>query len=466
MSNINKVLDHIDSHLEQSLSRLSELISIPSVSTDPAFSGDCQRAAQWLSDALTDIGFEASVRSTTGHPMVVAHYQPENVGEGVPHVLFYGHYDVQPPDPVELWDSPPFELTRKTGENGREHMVARGVHDDKGQLMTFVDACRALMAIEGKLPLPITVLFEGEEECGSPSLEKFLEDNNEELKADHALVCDTGMWDQDTPAITTRLRGLVYEEVIITGPRMDLHSGLYGGAARNPVRILAKVIADLHDDNGRIMVPDFYDGVEELPEELKTQWDSLDFSEEEFLGDIGLEQAAGEKGRSVLEQVWSRPTCDVNGIISGYTGEGAKTVIPSKASAKISFRLVGKQDPDKISADFHAFIKARVPQDCTVEFLEHSNDPAIEMSTGNHFTTIAAAALEEEFGKPAVLMGCGGSIPIVGSFKTALGMDSLLVGFGLMGDLIHSPNERYEINSYHKGMRSWARILTAFADQG
>lgn len=464
MSDINKVLEYIDTNLETSIDRLSDLIAIPSVSTDPAFADDCLKAATWLSDALNDIGFDASVRPTTGHPMVVAHYIPENAAKTAPHVLFYGHYDVQPADPLELWETPPFEATRKTGANGREHIVARGVHDDKGQLMTFVEACRALMAVDGGLPLPITVMFEGEEESGSPSLEKFLKDNADELTVDHVLVCDTNMWDENTPAITTRLRGLVYEEIIITGPKMDLHSGAFGGAARNPVRVLARVIADIHDDSGRIMVPDFYDGVKELPEDLKTQWEGLDFSGEEFLGGIGLKNAAGEKERSVLEQIWSRPTCDVNGIISGYTGEGSKTVIPSQASAKISFRLVGKQDPDKIVAAFRSFVEARIPDDCTVEFLGHSNDPAIEMPTGNHFTPIAAKAMEEEFGKPTVLMGCGGSIPIVGSFKSELGMDSLLVGFGLVEDRIHSPNEKYEITSYHKGCRSWARILVALAE--
>ncbi len=465
MSDINKVLDHIDSNLEKSLNRLSDLVAIPSVSTDPAYASECRKAADWLSDRLKVIGFDASVRTTTGHPMVVAHYAPESLAEPVPHVLFYGHYDVQPADPIELWDSPPFEATRKVGENGREHIVARGVHDDKGQLMTFVEACSALMAVEGQLPLKITVLFEGEEECGSPSLAKFLEENAEELKADHVLVCDTNMWNEDTPAITTRLRGLVYEEIIVTAAQMDLHSGSYGGAARNPVRVLARIIADLHDSDGRIMVPGFYDGVAELPSDLKAQWDNLDFSPEDFLAEIGLKHAAGEKGRSVLEQVWSRPTCDVNGILSGYTGEGSKTVIPSVASAKISFRLVGKQDPDRISAAFRSFVEARVPDDCTVEFLGHSNDPAIEMPSGDRFTPVAAKALEEEFGKPCVLMGCGGSIPIVGSFKSELGMDSLLLGFGLVEDRIHSPNEKYEINSFHKGARSWARILKALANE-
>ena len=463
MSDINNVMSSIDSNLDASLERLSKLISIPSVSTDPAFANHCLEAANWLADQLNAIGFKASVRPTTGHPMVVAHYVPQGVAADKPHVLFYGHYDVQPADPIELWDTPPFEATRKTGENGREHIVARGAADDKGQLMTFVEACRALMEVEGGLPLPVSILFEGEEECGSPSLEAFLQENAEELKADHVLVCDTGMWDQDTPAITTRLRGMVYEEVIITGPSMDLHSGLYGGAARNPVRVLSKAIAALHDDDGHIMVPDFYDGVEELPEDIKAQWDNLDFEGSEFLGEVGLELAAGEEGRSVLEQVWSRPTCDVNGIIAGYTGEGAKTVIPSKASAKISFRLVGKQNPQEIQKNFREFVAGFVPEDCKVEFIGFGNDPALEMPSGNHFTPIAAQALEEEFGNPAVMMGCGGSIPIVGSFKSELGMDSLLVGFGLNNDKIHSPNEKYEINSFHKGARSWARILVALA---
>ncbi len=466
MSDINHVLDHIDSNLENSINRLCDLVAIPSVSTDPAYADHCLEAAGWLSDRLSEIGFDASVRPTTGHPMVVAHYTPKNAIKGAPHVLFYGHYDVQPADPVELWETPPFEATRKTGENGSEHIVARGVHDDKGQLMTFVEACSALMAVEGDLPLPITVMFEGEEECGSPSLAKFLEENAEELKADHVLVCDTNMWNEDTPAITVQLRGMVYEEVIITGPQMDLHSGSYGGAARNPVRVLARIIADLHDDTGHITVPGFYDGVKELAQDLKAQWDGLDFSEADFLGEIGLEHAAGEEGRSVLEQVWSRPTCDVNGIISGYTGEGSKTVIPSVASAKISFRLVGKQNPEEIIPAFRAFVEARVPEDCKVEFLSHSNNPPIEMSTGNQFTPIAACALQEEFGQPTVLMGCGGSIPIVGNFKNQLGMDSLLIGFGLVEDRIHSPNEKYEVKSFHKGTRSWARILKALAAGG
>jgi len=465
MSDINPVLEHIDLNLETSIDRLTDLVAIPSVSTDSAFAGKCREAAGWLSGQLNKIGFEASVRPTTGHPMVVAHYTPEGLTGSIPHVLFYGHYDVQPADPVALWDSPPFEATRKTGENGREHIVARGVHDDKGQLMTFVEACGALMSVEGRLPLKITILFEGEEECGSPSLAKFLEENAAELKADHVLVCDTNMWNEDTPAITTRLRGLVYEEIIITAPQMDLHSGSYGGAARNPVRVLARIIADLHDSDGRIMVPEFYEGIEELQPDLKAQWDSLDFSPEKFLGEIGLKHAAGEEDRSVLEQIWSRPTCDVNGIVAGYTGEGSKTVIPSQASAKISFRLVGKQDPDRISAAFRSFVEARVPDDCTVEFLGHSNDPAIEIPRGDRFTAIAAQVLQQEFGKPCVLMGGGGSIPIVGSFKSVLEMDSLLVGFGLVEDRIHSPNEKYEVKSFHKGMRSWARILKALAGE-
>jgi acetylornithine deacetylase/succinyl-diaminopimelate desuccinylase-like protein len=334
---LDKVLADIDSDLDGSLARLFDLLRIKSISTDPAFKDDCARAAHWLVAQLSGMGFDASARETAGHPMVVAHAKAERAD--APHVLFYGHYDVQPVDPLNLWRSDPF-APHMVEEHGDKRIVARGAADDKGQLMTFVEACRAFMN-NGGLPCHVTILFEGEEECGSSSLPAFLAANKEELRADVVLVCDTNMWNKNTPAITTMLRGLVLEEVVIAAASRDLHSGLFGGAAINPIRVLTRILADLHDDKGTVTLPGFYEGVQELPADVAAQWHALDFSESAFLGDVGLSVPAGEKGRSVLEQVWSRPTCDVNGIIGGYTGEGTKTVLPARASAKVSFRLVG-----------------------------------------------------------------------------------------------------------------------------
>jgi acetylornithine deacetylase/succinyl-diaminopimelate desuccinylase-like protein len=330
--------------------------------------------------------------------------------------------------------------------------------------MTFVEAARAWMAVEGRLPVNVTVLLEGEEESASPSMIPFLTANRDELKADIALVCDTSMWDRRTPAISTMLRGLLYEEVFVQAASHDLHSGYYGSAARNPIHVLAKVLADLHDENGRVTIPHFYDGVSDISPALKAQWESLGFDEKTFLGDIGLKIAAGEKGYSALEQVWARPTAEVNGIVGGYIGEGAKTVIPAKASAKVSFRLVGEQDPAAISRNFHAFVEARVPADCKVTFANHGGDRAISQPADSRWVKQAQRALTEEWGREAKLIAMGGSIPIVSQFKHILGMDSVLVGFGLEDDRIHSPNEKYNLTSFHGGTRSWARILAAIAE--
>jgi acetylornithine deacetylase/succinyl-diaminopimelate desuccinylase-like protein len=292
----------------------------------------------------------------------------------------------------------------------------------------------------------------------------FLTENREELKAELALVCDTAMWDRRTPAVTTMLRGLVYEEVFIEAATHDLHSGMFGSAARNPIHVLVKVLADLRDENGRITIPGFYDGVSDISAEQKAQWDSLGFSEKQFLGDIGLSIPAGEKGRSVLEQIWARPTAEVNGIVGGYVGEGAKTVIPAKASAKVSFRLVGEQDPAAIRDNFRAFVKARVPADCKVTFLSHGGDAAISQPGDSPWVKKASSALSEEWGRETAVIAMGGSIPIVTQFKRILGMDSLLIGFGLDDDRIHSPNEKYNLTSFHGGIRSWARVLAAIAE--
>ncbi|MEO3997417.1 dipeptidase [Mesorhizobium sp. CAU 1732] len=458
MPPVAPVLDQLDANLDQSLERLFALVRIPSISTDPAFAKDCRRAAEWLVEDLKTIGFEASVRDTTGHPMVVAHHDGP---AGSPHVLFYGHYDVQPVDPLELWEDDPFDPKVKELEPGRKVITGRGSSDDKGQLMLFVEACRAWKQVHGSLPCKITLLFEGEEESGSPSLKPFLEANAAELKADFAMVCDTGMWDRDTPAISVGLRGLVGEEVTIHAADRDLHSGHYGGAAANPIRILAKVLADVHDENGKVTIPGFYDGVEETPTQVKASWDALGQTPEKFLGEIGLSIPSGEKGRSLLELIWARPTAEFNGISGGYEGDGFKTVIAAKASAKVSFRLVHKQDPEAIRAAFRAFVEERLPADCTASFHKHGGSPAIQLSYDSPIVTKAKNALSDEWNKAALTIAMGGSIPIVGDFQKLLGMESLLVGFGLDDDRIHSPNEKYDLSSFHKGQRSWARILAA-----
>jgi acetylornithine deacetylase/succinyl-diaminopimelate desuccinylase-like protein len=372
---------------------------------------------------------------------------------------------VQPVDPLNLWRKPPFEPVIDTDAKGRKIIVARGAEDDKGQLMTFVEACRAWKAATGSIPLNITMIIEGEEEVGSKNFVPFLKANKNELKADFALVCDTGMWDRETPAITTSLRGLVYEEVIIKAANRDLHSGVFGGGARNPIRVLTSILGKLQDDNGHITIPGFYDGVKDLPKDVLAQWNSLNLTAETFLKPIGLSIPAGEKDRLLIEQISSRPTCDINGIVGGYTGEGSKTVIPAQASAKISFRLVQGQDPQKIRDNFRKLVASQVPADCKVEFLDHSMAPAVALDWNMKPLAAARRALTEEWGKEAVLMGSGASIPIVADFKETLGLDSVLIGFGLDDDNIHSPNEKYDLTSFHKGIRSWARVIGAFAAQ-
>ncbi|MEC9344363.1 MAG: dipeptidase [Pseudomonadota bacterium] len=458
MQKLSSILERVDDHLEGAVGRLFDLVRIESISTDPAHAQDCARAAQWLADDLNEIGFDSKVVKTPGHPMVLAHHAGP---EDAPHVLFYGHYDVQPVDPVELWTNPPFAPAVITTPDGTRQMTGRGTSDDKGQLMTFVEACRAFKAETGGLPVSVTVLFEGEEESGSESLGPFLEEHAGELKADVALVCDTGMWDRATPAISTGLRGLVGEEVVIHAASRDLHSGMYGSAAANPIHVLSRILGELHDPDGMVALPGFYDGVPEVPGAIMEMWEGLGFDEAAFLGDVGLSVPAGEKGRSVLEQVWARPTAEINGIRGGYTGEGFKTVIPAQASAKVSFRLVGQQNPDLIREAFREFVRARLPADCRAVFHNHGGSPAITLDVSLPELKKATAALEEEWGKETALIGMGGSIPIVGDFQSKLGMNSLLIGFAHADDNIHSPNEKYDLTSFHKGIRSWVRILEA-----
>ena len=457
------LLATVESGFAASTARLCDFLRIPSVSTDPAFDEQTRRCADWLVAELRAIGFTAEAAKTIGQPMVVAHHP--GVGPDAakrPRVLYYGHYDVQPADPIELWTSPPFEPSIVDGPRGKR-VVARGAVDDKGQVMGIVESLRAWHAVAGGPPCPVTLMIEGEEESGSKSLEPFMHESKARLAADVCIVSDTGMWDIKTPAITTRLRGLVYMEVTVHGPTRDLHSGMYGGAVANPINVLASIIAELHDEDRRVTIPGFYEGVSELSPQVRSQWDALGFNDAEFLGDIGLKDGLGERGRSTLERTWSRPTCDVNGIFGGYTGKGAKTVIAAHATAKVSFRLVSRQNPEKIAAAFAQVVQARLPSGCRAVFETHGVNPAIEVSEHSRYLTAASRGLQSVFAKEPLLIGTGGSIPAVGAIQRILGMDCLLVGFGLDDDCVHSPNEKFELECYRNSIRSQATILHELA---
>lgn len=459
---LTAALHAADTGLDAAVTRLCDFIRIPSVSTDTAHAADVRRAADWLAAELTAIGFDASVRPTARHPMVVAH-GPQAPG---PHLLFYGHYDVQPPDPLDLWTTPPFDPQLLPQPDGDTWITGRGASDDKGQLLTFVEACRAWLQTTGTLPCRVTLLFEGEEEISSPSLAPFLDATAEELKADIVLVCDTDMWDRDTPAITTMMRGLVAEEVEITCADRDLHSGIFGNAARNAAQVMADILASLRAPDGSVTLAGFYDGVQDLPDAIRAQWSRLPFDAEGFLKDIGLSHPAGEANRSVLEQVWSRPSFEIHGLESGFTGEGFKAIIPARARAKLAFRLVAGQDPETIRQSFRAHVTDRLPPDATARFTPQGGSPATVMPHDGPLLQAALAGLTEEWGREAATAGTGGSIPILNAFKDRLGIDALLVGFARFDNRVHSPNEKYDLSSFRHGIRSWVRILDKLSKVG
>ena len=458
MTMTDRVLARIDADFPAAQERWLNWLRIPSVSTQPAHAADCRRAAAFSAAELGELGFQASVRETAGHPCVVAHHP--GPGGDAPHLLYYGHYDVQPVEPLELWTHPPFEPTVVDGPHGKR-VYARGAVDDKGQVAMWLNAFRAWHAETGTLPCRVTALIEGEEEISSVNFKPFVVAHRDELKADIAVISDTGMWDIDTPAISASLRGIVYLQVDLKAASRDLHSGLYGGSALNPINALVTALGQLKDAEGRIQVPGFYDGVPEAPPEQRRQWEVLGFDEKRFLGDVGLTTPYAEKGRLALERLWARPTCDINGIWGGYQGEGKKTVIAAEAGAKLSFRLVPGQDPGKVAEGFRQFMQARVPADAKLNIQVLGSGAGLEVPTDNRFVRAAAQALQDEYGRPAAMIGCGGSIPVVETLQHELGLDTILMGFGLDDDQVHSPNEKFEVRCFHKGSRSHARLLGA-----
>jgi acetylornithine deacetylase/succinyl-diaminopimelate desuccinylase-like protein len=450
--------EYIQEHSERMLNELKDFLRIPSISTLPEHNGDVARAAQFVADQLTAAGMEnVRIIPTGRHPLVYADWLH---APGKPTVLCYGHYDVQPADPLELWHSPPFEPTIRDG-----NIYARGAADDKGQMYSHIKAVEALRAVNGVLPVNIKFLIEGEEEVGGESIAKYVEEHPEELKADVALVSDTNMYAPGLPTLNIGLRGLVYMEVEAKGPARDLHSGMYGGAAPNAVFGLIELLAKAKNADGKIMIPGIYDDVEPPSRSEKKSWKTLPFNEDEFLeAEVGSTELTGEAKFSIFERTWARPTFEVHGVAGGFTGAGSKTVIPAKATAKVSIRLVPKQDPDKVIAAFEAFVKEKTPRGIETTVRVLGKGPGLLVETKHPAIKVAAKAFSDIYGKPTVFTRSGGSIPIVGDFATHLGIPTILMGFGLPDDGLHSPNEKYAIENYFKGIMTIAHFFEKYGE--
>ncbi len=449
---MEKVLSYIESNKEQYLSELTELLSIPSVSSLKEHQGDMQRCAQWIADHMEHIGMHnVKIFPTEGHPVVYSEWLE---APGKPTVLLYGHYDVQPVDPLNLWTSPPFQATVR-GEN----LYARGASDDKGQVFIHLKSVEAMMKNEGALPVNLKMIIEGEEEIGSDHLDAFVEEHKELLKADLVLISDSSMYEKDVPSICYGLRGLAYMEIELTGPNRDLHSGSFGGSIHNPVQALAEMIASLHDKNGRVTIPGFYKDVRTLTKKERAAYKKLPFSDKKYAKDLGVRELYGEKGFTTLERLWARPTLECNGIWGGYIGEGAKTVLPAKAYAKISMRLVPDQQSAKIAKLFEKHIKKIAPKTVTINVRTlHGGEPAIT-PIDSPGVEAAVSALEKGFGKKPLYQREGGSIPIVVQFKKILGIDTVLLGFGLPDENAHSPDEFLNLNNFYGGIRTSAHFF-------
>ncbi|MBN1441810.1 MAG: dipeptidase [Planctomycetes bacterium] len=452
---MDKLREHVERNKDRWLEELIELLKIPSISNDAERAGDMSRCAGRVQEMLSEIGMEAEVVPTGGHPIV---YGERLKAPGRPTVLVYGHYDVQPPDPLDQWRHGPFEPTMEG-----EYLVARGSSDDKGQFHALLKGIETAIAVGGELPVNVKVLIEGEEEIGSPSLQPFIHEQRKRLACDAVLIADCSQFGIDMPAITYGLKGLVYLELIVRGPGKDLHSGSYGGSVANPANVLARMIAACQEPFGKVGIPGFYDDVRPLEAWEREEFARLPFDEEAFVKETGSPRAFGEEGYTTLERKWARPTFDVNGLVGGFTGKGAKTVLPAEARAKISMRLVPDQDPVKISRQARSFLEEIAPDTVQIEILDHHGARPVIVSREGKAVKAAVAAIERGFGRPPLFIREGGSIPVVNTFGEELGTDCLLLGLGLPDDNTHSPNERFRIVDYYRGMVAMAALLEELA---
>lgn len=440
---MDPVSRYIATHRSAFESDLAELLRIASVSADSRQNGETRRAAEWVAAQFKSLGLATELIQTTGHPLVYAESPPV---PGKPVALVYGHYDVQPPEPLEEWTTPPFEPTIRDGR-----IYARGATDDKGQMLTHVKSAEAWIKSVGKLPIQLKFLIEGEEEVGSANLAPFVKRHRDKLACDAVVISDCSQFAPGVPAITYGLRGIAYYELRLRGPKQDLHSGSFGGAVTNPAAALVAMLAALKDSGGRIQLPGFYEDVQPITDRERAEFRALPLTEEEFMQSVGVSGTFGETGFTALERRWARPTCDINGLTSGYQGEGAKTVLPAKASAKFSFRLVPNQDPAKIAVALRKFFEDRVPPGIQMELVDHHGAPGVVVSLDSPYMRAAASAIESAFGRAPVFIREGGSIPIVNTFTSELGADVLLLGWGQNDDNTHSPNERFCLDDYHRG---------------
>jgi acetylornithine deacetylase/succinyl-diaminopimelate desuccinylase-like protein len=438
-----------DTHAARFRAELFDFLRIPSVSTRAEHRPDVERAAEWLAGALRAAGLTAEIHPTAGHPIVLGEWR--KAPAGAPTVLIYGHYDVQPAEPLDLWTSPPFEPDLRDGR-----IYARGATDDKGQLFLHVKALEAHLAARGELPVNVVLLAEGEEEIGSVHLRRFLESHADRLRCDAVVISDSAMFAPGQPAFLSSLRGTVYFQIDVRGPAVDLHSGSYGGAVVNPATALARILATFHDATGHIAIPGFYDQVEDWPAEVRRQMQDLPFDDKDFQKEAGVPALGGEAGYTTLERLWTRPTCEIHGLLSGYTGDGAKTVIPASAMAKVSCRLVASQDPDEIARLFRAHVERVAPAGVRVEVQLFMGGPAWRASLDHPLFHAAGRALQATFGREPVVVGEGGSIPVVGDFQRLFGVPVLLLGFGLPGENAHAPNEWLSLDNFERGMRTAA----------
>ncbi len=455
MEAVNRYLEQHRTNFEEDL---KALLRIPSVSAQSAHNADTRKAAEFVADQFRRLGLQVEIVPTAGHPVVFAEWSR---APGRPTALVYGHYDVQPPDPLDQWISGPFEPTLRNG-----NLYARGATDDKGQMLTHVKGVEAWLKTEGKLPLNIKFLIEGEEEVGSANLHPFVKQHRDRLRCDWVVISDTSMFGPDLPAICYGLRGIAYFEVILRGPKQDLHSGGYGGLVTNPANTLAMLLAALKDDRNRIRLPGFYDDVLPIEPWERKLMAELPFDENEYRSRLDVEALTGETGFTPLERKWARPTCDVCGIYGGYQGEGSKTIIPAMAGAKVSFRLVPKQDPKKVGAMLRKYFEALLPPGVRLEIRDYHSDPGVVMPLNSPGIEAAKRALQAGFGRPPVFLRNGGSIPVVSTFRQELGVDCLLIGFGLPDDNTHSPNEKFCLKDFHRGIRTSAYLWKELAAVG